>query len=108
MDSRSVVTCRSVDNGLVINAVSSPPDRTRPMSGATRRALTAVVLLVSLTACGGTPSSANQTTGDASGATGHAAIPELLRFSAPLVGGGAFAGADYAGRATAFWFWAPN
>ncbi len=78
------------------------------MSRAIRRALTAVVLLVSLTACGSSPSTANQTTGDASAATGPAAVPELLQFSTPLVGGGEFAGADYAGRATAFWFWAPT
>ena len=78
------------------------------MSGFTRRAVMAVVMLVSLAACGNTPSTAHQTSVDASAATGSAAVPELLNFSAPLVAGGEFTGADYAGRATAFWFWAPT
>ncbi len=78
------------------------------MSGLTRRALTAVVLLVSLAACGSTASPAHQTTVDVGAATGSAEVPKLLQFSAPLVGGGEFAGADHAGRATAFWFWAPT
>ena len=82
--------------------------RGRAVSGATRRALTVVVLLVSLAACGSTASTAQQTTVVATAVTGSATIPQLLRFSAPLVGGGTFAGADYAGRATAFWFWAPT
>jgi hypothetical protein len=34
-------------------------------------------------------------------------VPDLLRFSAPLVGGGELNGAEYAGAAVAFWFWAP-
>ena len=78
------------------------------MSRAIRRTLTAVVMLGSLAACGSSPSTANQPTVDVGAATGSAAVPELLQFSAPLVGGGEFAGADYAGRATAFWFWAPT
>jgi hypothetical protein len=36
------------------------------------------------------------------------AVPEALQFSAPLVGGGEFTGADYAGKPTVFWFWAPT
>ena len=35
-------------------------------------------------------------------------VPELLNFTAPLVGGGEFSGATAAGRTTAFWFWAPT
>jgi hypothetical protein len=34
-------------------------------------------------------------------------VPEALRFTAPLVGGGEFDGAEYAGAPVAFWFWAP-
>ena len=34
--------------------------------------------------------------------------PEILRFSAPLVGGGTFDGASVAGTPVAFWFWAPT
>ena len=37
-----------------------------------------------------------------------AAVPEALRFTAPLVGGGTFDGAAIAGRPTVFWFWAPT
>jgi hypothetical protein len=36
------------------------------------------------------------------------AVPEALNFSAPLVGGGEFVGADVAGLPVAFWFWAPT
>lgn len=100
---------RSVDNGLMQTPASASGGRAGPRSRASvvRRALTAAVLLVSVAACGGTSSTAKPTA-TTSAATGSAPIPELLRFSAPLVGGGTFSGADYAGRATAFWFWAPT
>ncbi len=37
-------------------------------------------------------------------------VPEALRFTAPLVGGGTFDGAAAAaaGKPTVFWFWAPT
>ena len=35
-------------------------------------------------------------------------VPAALDFRAPLVGGGEFDGAKYAGRPVAFWFWAPT
>ena len=73
-----------------------------------RRALPAVILFVALAACGGAPSTSSGTPVDAAAATGAAAVPQLLQFTAPLVGGGEFVGAAYAGRATAFWFWAPT
>lgn len=105
-------------------------------SGLPRRALAGVVVLVSLAACGGTPSTASETTLGAGSATVPqpvqvtqapstdskppadvsettvgvvaASVPELLQFTAPLVGGGEFNGATRAGLATAFWFWAPT
>lgn len=40
--------------------------------------------------------------------TFNSAVPEVLRFTAPLVGGGEFEGAAAAGRPVAFWFWAPT
>ena len=40
--------------------------------------------------------------------TTEAAVPELLQFTAPLVGGGSFDGAAVAGTPTVFWFWAPT
>jgi len=33
--------------------------------------------------------------------------PEVLRFSAPKLGGGTVDGEDYSGRDVAIWFWAP-
>jgi type IV secretory pathway VirB10-like protein len=36
------------------------------------------------------------------------AVPEILQFTAPLVGGGTFDGAADAGIPTVFWFWAPT
>lgn len=90
------------------NPVNALPERARFTSRTTRRTLTAVVLLVALAACGATASTAHQTTNAANAASGSAAVPELLQFSAPLVGGGKFVGSDYASRATAFWFWAPT
>jgi hypothetical protein len=32
---------------------------------------------------------------------------DVLRFSAPKLGGGSVEGEDYSGRDVAFWFWAP-
>jgi len=37
-----------------------------------------------------------------------AVVPELLQFTAPLVGGGAIDATALAGKPTVFWFWAPN
>jgi len=34
-------------------------------------------------------------------------VPEILRFEAPLLGGGVLHGADFAGSDVAIWFWAP-
>ena len=38
----------------------------------------------------------------------NTAVPEALRFTAPLVGDGEFDGAAVAGRPVALWFWAPT
>ena len=66
-------------------------------SGTIHRVMTAALVCVGLAACG--PASSTQSAGE---------VPDLLQFTAPLVGGGEFVGADYVGRATAFWFWAPT
>ena len=34
-------------------------------------------------------------------------VPEILRFTAPQLGGGIVHGADHAGEDVALWFWAP-
>lgn len=71
-----------------------------------------------LSACGsstGTETSAAPAEAAASGtvsatvsATGSPDVPEILRFSAPLLGGGTYDGAAAAGKVTAYWFWAPT
>lgn len=35
-------------------------------------------------------------------------VPQALQFSAPLVGGGTFDAAAYAGKPLALWFWGPT
>jgi len=35
-------------------------------------------------------------------------VPQLLQFTAPLVGGGVIDAASTAGTPTAFWFWSPT
>ncbi len=35
-------------------------------------------------------------------------VPEILRFTNALVGGGELDAAELAGKPTAFWFWAPD
>lgn len=40
--------------------------------------------------------------------SGDDTVPELLRFTAPLVGGGEIDAAATAGTPTAFWFWSPT
>jgi hypothetical protein len=37
-----------------------------------------------------------------------ASAPEILQFSAPVVGGGELDLRSYAGQTVAFWFWAPT
>jgi hypothetical protein len=38
---------------------------------------------------------------------GGGAVPEVLRFSAPRLGGGTVEGEDFSGQDVALWFWAP-
>jgi hypothetical protein len=49
-----------------------------------------------------TASRATQAPTEAAGA-----LPEILNFSAPRLGGGTIEGADYRGQDLALWFWAP-
>ena len=56
--------------------------------------------------------SADEATGaDTAGTDGSessSTAPELLQFSAPLVGGGELDAAALADKPTAFWFWSPT
>jgi len=57
----------------------------------------------------GTDAPAEATTAPAADTVEPAAVvPEVLAFTAPLVGGGTFDGAAAAGKPTVFWFWAPT
>lgn len=51
----------------------------------------------------GTP--AGPTAGGGEGGGGK--VPEVLRFSAPRLGGGTVEGKDFSGEDVALWFWAP-
>lgn len=66
------------------------------------------------TAGNGTPDSSSGTSDTASGGSGQAADTndgsagaQLLSFSAPAIGGGTVTAADFRGRPTLLWFWAP-
>jgi hypothetical protein len=54
------------------------------------------------------PAGSDTTTAEPSPTEPAVAVPELLQFTAPLVGGGTFDGAAAAGKPTVFWFWAPT
>ncbi|HET6713647.1 MAG TPA: hypothetical protein VFI59_08055 [Actinomycetota bacterium] len=41
------------------------------------------------------------------GGEGGGRVPEVLRFSAPRLGGGTVEGEDFSGEDVALWFWAP-
>ncbi len=58
-------------------------------------------------ATGATGSTAPATTAPDT-STAPVEAPEILRFSAPLVGGGTFDAATVAGTPLALWFWAPG
>jgi hypothetical protein len=78
-----------------------------------RRLGFAVAAVVLLTACGASTDTATDTPAGAAPGTGPAAsvaaaVPDILRFQAPLVGGGTYDGAAAAGKVTAYWFWAPT
>jgi hypothetical protein len=105
-----------------------------PQRRAVIGALGVTLLLFAATACGSdsngsttestqpaaTPSTAapteattaphNANTTDSASNDPAATVPELLQFTAPLVGGGTFDGATAAaqGKPTVLWFWAPT
>ena len=87
-----------------------------------RSAFAAVVALVLLAAACSSRVAPDETTGasgpavqpsngppdEGGSGNGRADSPaEVLRFSAPRLGGGTVEGEDFAGRDVAFWFWAP-
>lgn len=84
------------------------------------RALLVAVAVVAA-ACGGSPvvaegdpapapsdtDPAPAPSDDATVAPPEPVVAEVLRFEAPLLGGGTLRGETLAGRDVAFWFWAP-
>lgn len=83
-----------------------------------RTALVAIALALAATACGSgagdgpapadvaaTAPMGSDTT--ARPAAGPAEVPDVLDFTVAGVDGAQIAGADYAGRDVALWFWAP-
>jgi ABC-type glycerol-3-phosphate transport system substrate-binding protein len=55
-----------------------------------------------------TEPAATQPAVDGSDPAPSSAVPELLQFTSPLVGGGEIDAAALAGKPTAFWFWSPT
>ena len=90
-----------------------------PWPGLGGRGLACLVgaLVVVLSACASSPSgsaaapspprASSTSIPSASSADSATAVPEILDFSAPALGGGTIRGADYAGSDLAIWFWAP-
>ena len=84
------------------------PFRAKPLAIAT-------ILALAAAACGSGAAPATSPTVDGPATSTAAttpsdavpAVPEVLDFEAPLVGGGTFRGETLAGRDVAFWFWAP-
>ncbi|MGE0881634.1 MAG: hypothetical protein AB7L13_23710 [Acidimicrobiia bacterium] len=75
--------------------MTAPPSRLRrPV------AFVVAVVAVVLGACGGSSNATDSPSGSSSGAS--------LGWTAPLLGGGRFDSASYAGKPVAFWFWAPT
>jgi hypothetical protein len=74
------------------------------------RRLAVILAIAALAGCGG-PAGGGATTETESAAQSTDAgttAPDVLRFTAPIVGGGELDGSSLAGRPVAFWFWAPT
>ncbi len=93
----AVSACSSTDDGTDadVTAVPDAPVATEPTDAPAATSDSSVA------------GSAEDTTTEPSTA-GERVVPEALRFTAPLVGGGEFDGAAYADKPTVFWFWAPT
>lgn len=85
--------------GRSLPAVTTPSSRLRRTV-----AFVVAVVAVVLGACGGSSNATDSPSGAASGSSSGAA----LGWTAPLLGGGRFDSASYAGKPVAFWFWAPT
>ena len=81
---------------------AAPANTAVPVTAAVPAAATEVVAVAATAASGGetTPAPAVRET--------PVVIPPILQIKAPLVGGGEFDFAAYAGKPLAIWFWAPG
>lgn len=77
--SRPDVARRLVNNGGMKKSVGKFRIHAGVTSGASRRALAGAVVLISLASCGGTSSTASETTVDGGAATGSTSAPELAQ-----------------------------
>jgi hypothetical protein len=93
-----VITCE--------DDVMNTPRRVR--AGGWRVVGVAAVLAVAAVACGSPAATSNPAPSATVQPSGAAAVPDLLKFTAPLLGGGTFDGTAFAGKPVAFWFWAPT
>ena len=91
-----VLLRRSVATAFALGAVGCSASGTDPDPPPATRAPTSPAITQA-------PASPGRNDGGGS----DAGVAEVLRFSAPRLGGGQVEGEDYSGRDTAFWFWAP-
>jgi hypothetical protein len=93
----------------VINCDDDIMNTTRPTrAGGWRVVGVAAVLAVAAVACGSPTATSTPASSATAQPSGAAAVPDLLKFTAPLLGGGTFDGTAFAGKPVAFWFWAPT
>lgn len=92
----------------MISTVEHRPGLGGRIGRPTWAALLVAGVLVSMSIVGCGPSDTTSDAGGAPASSAGDAVPEALQFTAPLVGGGQFDGASFAGRPVAFWFWAPT
>jgi hypothetical protein len=84
------------------------------MGSPAARVVLALAVVASLVACSDADQRRNDagatvpgTTASLSAQAPTDALPAVLDFSAPRLGGGTIEGADYQGQDLALWFWAP-
>jgi hypothetical protein len=103
--SRSRIVAATFALGLVAAACSSSSGNSGSNAAAPSNSTPATVdaSAPGVPGSDGTPTDTSTDGGDST-----AVVPQALQFTAPLVGGGEFTGADYADKPTVFWFWAPT
>jgi hypothetical protein len=109
----AVAACSSASDDTTAESAPDSATETSVETSESTDGETATTAAPSETTAAPVPDDSDDTgtdTGDENPPTTEAAVvvPEALRFTAPLVGGGTFDGAAVAGKPTVFWFWAPT